>query len=165
MSGTGLLVLVPRDPVSITLSQRHDPDVYYRTRSGLYVGNECRRRIISKATPITAGTSFKVNVFELGHDAANKEIRRGLPKNYLFKENVLCAIVAEMISKQSEGEPGDLENTGNVHVLRTSSWEMLVYWHRVNPAWNVLAQRRFVPASRRRRDLMWVAGTRFLCPN
>jgi hypothetical protein len=130
-------VLRPRGSVSLTLSQPHDPDTFYRDRSGLYVFDAFRNRIVTNATPLPAGTRYNISIAELGEPATDREIEDSLPKNHLFDESAVCAIVAEMIGKQQKGEPGDLEHTGCVNLLYTASLVVCVDWFAAYREWRV----------------------------
>jgi len=52
----GMLLLAPRTPFGFT-SKVHDPDIDYRTRPDLYVWDDFRDRIVSKAVHASAYTS------------------------------------------------------------------------------------------------------------
>jgi len=151
-----MLMLIPRNRLSLTLAERHDPGTYYQTRTGLWVYGGFKDHIVSKAKSTKAGISFKVNVDDLGHDATDEEIENSLPKKHLFDESAVCAIVAEMISKQPNGEPGDLENIGRVNLLYTSSCVVVVNWGGDYREWNVNTWGRDVHR--------WNAGNRVLSP-
>ena len=152
----GMLTLIRFGQSSLTLSARHEPTAFYRTCSGIYVWEDFRGRIVSKAKPTEAGASFKVNIDELGAELTDEEIENGLPKKHLFDESTLCAIIAEMISKQPNGEAGDLENTGYVNLLYTQSCVVGVGWSSGERGWGVYAWDRF--------GGRWNAGGRVLSP-
>jgi hypothetical protein len=152
----GQLLLVPRARVSL-VSGLHNPDVYYKTRSGLYVWDDFRNRIVAKATPVAADTKYSVAVSDLTKNATDEEIEDSLPTDHLFDESAVCAIVATMIEKQKNGEPGDLENTGYVNLFYTSSFVVYVRWHSVYREWYV--------GTWSRDDYGWNAGYRVLSPS
>ena len=149
-------VLVPRGSVSLTLSRPHDPDAFYRTRSGLYVWDDFRSRIVAKAMPVAADTKYALAVSVFTKDATDEEIEGALPTEHLFDESTVCAIVAAMIEKQKNGEPGDLLNNGYANLLYTSSCVVRVFWRAVDRRWLVDAWRRD--------DFWWLAGRRVLSP-
>jgi hypothetical protein len=132
-----MLFLVPRNPVSITVGTRHDPDSFYQNRSGLCVWDEFRSRVVSKAKPTEAGTKFALDSHELGSRATDEEIEDALPKNHIFDETAVCAIIAELIGKQPSGEAGDLENTSEANLLYTSSCVVFVSWLAGDSEWFV----------------------------
>ena len=146
-------VLGPQVPISLTLSTQHDPDAYYRTGSGLYAGDDFRDEIVSKAKPVEAGTTFMIHVAELSQDATDQEIEAGLPAAHLFDESAVCAIVAEMIEKQKDGEPGDLRY---LNLLYTRSCIVAVRWGDGTRRWRV--------ATWDRDHDRWRIGSRVLSP-
>ncbi|MGA8611710.1 MAG: hypothetical protein WB760_08315 [Xanthobacteraceae bacterium] len=149
-------VLIPRGSISLTLSQPHDPATFYQTRDGLFVYDDYTNRIASKARPVPAGTVYQLAFAELSEEATDKQIERSLPKNYLFDEGAVCAIVAELIGKQQRGELGNLEHTGKANLLYAASCVVVVRWSAGYRGWNVFAWRR--GGSR------WHAGPRVLSP-
>ena len=153
-----MMVLTPRGSVSVVLAEPHDPDPYYRTRSGLWVLGDYRNRIVSKAKPLATGTTFAVDISEIGAEngATDKEIEGALPKQHLFDESAICAIVASMITKQMGGTVGDLENTGKVNLFYTLSCVVRVVWGAGSAEWNVYTWYR---DGRR-----WRAGRRVFSP-
>jgi|GEM_PF-3561016 len=152
-----ILILIPRDPVSLTVDKHHEPDAFYRSRSGeIYVWDEFRKRIVSKAKSTKEGTSFKVNVSELVQDATDEQIEGALAKNHLFDESAVCAIIAEMIGKQPNGEAGDLINNSYANLFYTASCVVSVFWSGGDRRWGVYAWGRGGDR--------WVAGCRVLSP-
>ena len=130
-------VLTPRGSVSLTLSQPHDPDAFYRTRSGLYAWKDFRDRIVTNAKLVPTGTTYQLAVFELKEWVTDEQIEAVLPEHHLFNESALCAIVAELIGKQRNGEPGDLEHTGYANLLYTASCVVCVDWFADDREWSV----------------------------
>jgi hypothetical protein len=150
------LIRHPQLSITITDSDHRNPDAFFKTRDGLYVWDDFQTRVVKLAKPINAGTTFKVNVDELGADLTDKEIENGLPKNHLWDEGALCAVVAEMISKQPEGKEGDLLNNGYANLLYTSSCVVRVRWDAGYRKWSVDTWDRD--------DGRWSAGRRVLSP-
>ncbi len=153
-----MMALIRRPQLSITItdSDHRNPDAFFKTRDGLYVWDDFQTRVVKLAKPINTGTTFKVNVDELGADLTDKEIENGLPKNHLWDEGALCAVVAEMISKQPEGKEGDLLNNGYANLFYTSSCVVFVFWRAVSSKWGVNTWDRG--------GLGWSAGVRVLSP-
>ena len=153
-SASGLLI--PRGTVSLTLAASHDPDTYYQTRKGLHVWDDYRRLVVAKAKPVDVGSKFAVNIAELALDASDKKIEDALPKSHLFDESVLCAVIAEMIAKQPNGEAGDLDNRGHVNLFYTTSCVGRVDWDCSGRVWRVNAWQR--------RSSACLAGSRAFSP-
>ena len=149
-------VLGPAVPISLTLSARHDPDAYYRTRTGLYVWSEFRDRVARSAKPTDAGTTFNFTLSDLARDATDEEIEAALPKAHFFDESAVCAIVAELIATQPEGDEGHLLNSGHVNILYTGPDIVRVNWRPETREWSV--------STWKRNDERWRAGYRALCP-
>lgn len=134
-----LLVLAPRGSEEIILAERHDPDVFFQTRSGLWVGNDFHSRIVANARPSDAGTTLKVNSAEFTRDLTDKEIEEALPKEHLFDETMVCAVIADLIAKQPNGENGTLINNGRANLFYTESYVVLVRWSADYRRWYVSA--------------------------
>ncbi|MGA8611711.1 MAG: hypothetical protein WB760_08320 [Xanthobacteraceae bacterium] len=148
-------VLIPRGSISLTLWCAHDTATFYRTRPGLYVRDGFRTRILANAKLVPTGTTYQLAVFEL-KDATDKQIEAALPKNHLFDESAVCAIVAELIGKQQKGEPGDLEHNGRVNLLYTASCVVFVFW--------LGGYREWLVDSWDREGRRWDAGGRVVSP-
>jgi hypothetical protein len=150
-------MIITREPVTLILACSHDPAAFYQTRMGLWVYVGYQNRIVSKAKPVEAGTKFVINIDELGEPMTDTQIEPALSKKHLFDESAVCAIVAEMVSKQLSGESGDLLNTGYANLLYTASCVVSVDWVGDSREWDVHAWDRG--------DGLWGAGYRILSPN
>ena len=150
-----MLVLAPRGTTTITVMERHDPDAFYRTRTGLYVWSDFRSRIVAKARP-TEAEAFTVESAELVRDLTDEEIESALPKKHLFRETELCAVIAGLIAKQSNGEKGALLNTGYANLFYTFSCVVSVRWRADDREWRVFTCRRGA--------YRWYAGGRVFSP-
>src|SRR6185312_1286058 len=142
--------------ITITDSDHRNPGAFFKTRDGLYVWDDFKSCVAKKAKPVDTGTTIKVNVDELGTSLSDKEIENGLPKNHIWDEGVLCAVIAEMISKQEGGKEGDLLNNGYANLFYTSSCVVNVDRYADNSRWAV--------STWRRGGDRWSAGARVLSP-
>jgi hypothetical protein len=150
-----LPLLIPRGTVTVTLKERHDPDRFYRTRSGLFVQPDFRTRIVAKARPSEAGESFNLKYADLGRHASDSEIEEALGKSHFFGETQICAIVAGFIAKQPKGEDGTLLG-GAANLFYTSSYVVFVYWIAGRRRWRVNVWSRGSDG--------WFAGSRVFSP-
>ncbi len=153
---SGMFVLGTPGIVSVTLSAPHDPNVFFQTRSGLYVWDDFCSRIVAQTKPTAAGTAFKLNNALLTKDMSDEEIESALPKDHLFGESALCAIIASMISEQPSGKEGKLLNNGYANLFYTSSCVVFVYWYADYREWLVNAWERA--------DDRWRAGRQVFSP-
>ena len=137
-----MLVLTPKGVTTITLNEKHDPDVFYRTRSGLYVWDDFRSRIVAKAGPSEVGTTFEVESFELKQDLTDAKIEGALPKEHPFDETQVCAVIAGLIAEQPNGEKGPLINNGYANLFYVGSRVVNVHWDAGRRGWHVYMWRR-----------------------
>lgn len=151
-----MLVLVPRPTVTVTLTERHDPDTYFKTRKGLYVYGDFRDRVVAKARPTEGGSRFTLSVADLAHDATDEEIESALPAAHLFDESAVCGVIAGLIALQPTGEVGSLANTGYANLFYTRSCVVDVDWNADYASWRVDAWLRG--------DGGWDAGVRAFSP-
>ena len=151
-----MLDLAPRGTETVILTERHDPDTFYRTCEGLYVWDDFRSRIVANAKPSELGRTMKVNCAELMRDLTDKEIELALPIDHLFDETEVCAVIAGLIASQPNGEEGALLNTGYANLFYTSSCVVYVYWYADYRGWHVNAWKRG--------DYGWGAGYQVFSP-
>ena len=131
-----------RGTISLVIPARYNPASYYQSRSGLWVWDGFRSEVVAGAKPTRAGAKFDVSIFELMHAATAIKIERELPANHLFNDSAICAIVAALIEKQPNGEPGDLESTGYANLLYGRTCVVELLFDRVHRVWRVLAWHR-----------------------
>ncbi len=120
--------LTSYDPITVTLADRHDPNEFYQTRSGLYVGGDFHKKVVKAAKTTDAGASFTLNCAELMRNLTDSEIESALPKEHYFDETTLCAVIAALIANQLNGEEGTLLNNGYANLFYTRSCAVLVVW-------------------------------------
>lgn len=133
-----------------------DPSEFFKTRSGLYVFSDFPDRILSKAKAVEAGTEFKLQEYKLTAWATDEQIEAELPKDHLFDESEVCAIIADLIAKQEGGKEGTLDATGNWNLFYTPAFVVSVYWYAGRAEWNVLTWHRG--------DYEWDADDRVFSP-
>ena len=80
---------------------------------------------------------MKVDCAELMRDLNDEEIESALPKNHLFDGMTVCALVADLIAKQANGEDGPLLNNGRANLLYTASCVVLVFLRADHREWRV----------------------------
>lgn len=142
--------------VSVTLAEQHNPDAFYRTRSGLYVWDSFRNLVVAKAEPTETGKTFTVKPQTLARDASDAEIEGELGGAHLFSESDACALVAALIAEQPEGEAGPLLNDGRATIIYTPSCVVFVFWYGDRRLWYVNTFNRD--------DYRWLAGSQVFSP-
>ncbi len=129
--------------MTVKLTERVDPDAFYRTRPGLYVWDGFRTLVVAKAHPIDPADSvYSIESFQLTRDAVDDEIENSLSKSHLFGETLVCAVIAGLIAKQPKGEDGALLNNGYANIFYTGSCVVRVRWDADGRRWRVGAWRR-----------------------
>lgn len=152
-----MLVLVPREPFAITISRERDPDKYFRDREGLWVWGGMRELVVANSNAAEVGAKFDLAVADLGKDVTDTRIEAALPKDHLFDESAVCAIIAEMIDVQPGGVAGALLNNGYANLFYTRSCVVRVRWYGAHREWRVNAWRRDGVGG-------WDAGRRVFSP-
>lgn len=153
------LALAPRGTFTVSLSERHDPNSYYRDRHGfsgrpgLSVWSNFYECIVTKAKPTEIGTTFAVTSFDTMEFLNDEEIEEGLPDGYLFDETQVCAIIAGLITSQSDR----LITNPHDNRFYTSSGVVRVDWACTSDLWHVGAWER----SHRRHV---IGSSRVFCP-
>lgn len=156
VKSTGVLAEVSKNIVVVKTSKSKKPVEFFKDREGLYVWDNFKERILASASPTKLGKSFKLNSFQLTRDALDREIEGDLPKSHLFSETDVCAIVAELISKQPGGKDGLLLSNGRANLFYTKNCVVSVYWNSGGRRWSVNTWRRG--------GLRWYAGMRVFSP-
>ena len=140
---------------AIELGQRHDPDVFGRSRPVLEVHGDFRSRIVAMAKPTEAGATFKkLPRFKLGQNATGKAMKLAPPKS-VWMATEFCPWLAVKITKQPSGEKGELLHNGwaNLFLVEGLNSEVFVVYVRWSVGrWHVSAWQL---------DVGWNAGNRF----
>lgn len=142
--------------IAIKVEAAVDPKEFFQDRKGLWVWGDFTKRIVEKAEPTPSGTEFKLASFQLTKYLSDEEIEAALPKEHIFSETEVSAILASLISKQSKGEEGALLNNGNWNLFYTPAFVVFVYWDSGSSDWSV--------GSWRRDGRRWYEGHRVFSP-
>lgn len=130
-----------------------DPQEFFKNGDGLYVYSDFKERILSKAEKVPS-LEKALTSYDLTKNANDAAIEADLPKDHLFSESEVCAIVADLIGKQPKGEEGILLNSGYANLFYTPSF--VVHVDGDGAGWNVDAWSR--------RDSGRDAGSRVFSP-
>ncbi len=140
--------------IAVKVELAVDPKEFFQDRKGLWVWNDFKSRIVEKAESTPVGAEFKLSSFELAKDLLDEEIEAALPKSHNFTETEVSAIIASLISKQSNGESGVLLNNGYWNLFYTPAFVVGVRWF--GSGWDVDAWPRD--------DRRWGGGGRVFSP-
>lgn len=141
---------------TIPASAVRDPQEFFVSRNGLYVSSDFRERILDKAKVINPAQGANLTSYELKERADDQKIEANLPESHFFSESQVCAVIAELISRQSKGEEGILQNNGYSNLFYTASFVVYVYWDSYSGKWCVGAWPRHGRA--------WYSGGRVFSP-
>lgn len=132
------------------------PKEYFVTRNGLYVWGDFISRVVSKIGSEQISSSFKLRGFDLKESSTDAQIEKSLPKNHLFSESDICAIIIGMIEKQRTGGKGMLLNNGYANLFYLKGCVVSVGWDSGRRYWRVGAWLRG--------DDRWADGGRVFSP-
>jgi len=126
------------------IKKQFNPNEFYKNREGLWVSNGFHERILPVASPVKSVAAKRVPMFDIIKQANDDEIRAQLPKNHVFEgTSAFCAYLAGMISRQPNGEEGNLLNNGytNIFYVQTSGGVFAVFadWDAGDREWYVYA--------------------------
>lgn len=110
----GLLILGGK--ITLPAQEAINPSEFFRTRQGLRVEEPFRDRIVSVAEPVAVPETV-IASFELARPADDTQIRAALPEGHVFEASAFCAHLAGLLSRQAEGEKGDLPVDGTWTVV------------------------------------------------
>lgn len=95
-----------------------DPREFFKTRTGLYVWDGFRDRILAATKEVQAVPAVEIKSFDLSKDANDAEIRGKLPQDHIFEDvSTFCALLAGMIEGQPNGKKGDLLANGYANIF------------------------------------------------
>lgn len=114
--------------ISFKTKDNIDPQEFFQDRKGLYVFNSFIDRVSSKAKPVKKGTPYTLTSSKLLQYSTDEQIEAELPEKHIFSEDDVCAILADLIEKQSKGEEGVLASDGNWNLFYTESFVVFAGW-------------------------------------
>jgi hypothetical protein len=152
-----LVALTSRPQVSLRVVLGCEPSTYYENRSKLCVAPGFREDIVEKAKPVRLGTVFKINSYDLSADLTDTDIERALGGNP-WEESILCAVLAEMITRQPGIFEGELLISGKINLFYTPSCVVVVTWSSALREW-------FIITTERNHSIRLVRSTRVFTPN
>lgn len=147
-------VLEVTSHIKVTTADKFDPAAFFVKRDGLYVFNDFTERIVSKAKKMKAAVEFPLVASDLTKPANDEAIESELPKEHIFSETDVCAIIASLIEMQPKGEKGILATDYNWNLFYTPAFVVFVVWG--GGVWRVGAWERG--------DGAWGAGGRVFSP-
>lgn len=127
------------DSVQLDAVASHNPQDFFKTRKGLWISDEFKSRILTKAKPVENLDPLTLVSRELTKNAYDREITPELGENYIFDESEVCARIAAMIDKQPNGIAGDLLNNGYANLFYVAGCVVGVRWDGVGRKWRVRA--------------------------
>lgn len=90
-----------------------DPVAHFQTREGLHIWGWFKDRILKYVHEVDGSPETTLSAFDLTKPANDVEIRKELPEDHVFGDpSEFCAILAQMIDRQPNGEEGDLLSNG-----------------------------------------------------
>lgn len=146
---------------AVTLSEVHNPSLFYSNRANLYVSPDFLGKIVRVAGSTETGKKFKkISRFRLAADATGEQLRSERPDS-VWTATDFCAWLAAKLQKQPNGEEGEFLTTGwaNLFLVEGINGEVVlvyVYWYSGYREWYVNAWRL---------DFTWYAGNRFASRN
>jgi hypothetical protein len=127
--------------VSVEAVTTYDPSGF-KTRPGLWVSNEFHSRVGSKTKPVENLGAITLSSFDLIQNAYDKGIEAdpAMPANHVFaSESEFVACLDQMISKQPNGEEGDLLTNGYWNIFYVAGCVVSVDWSSGRREWDVCA--------------------------
>ena len=128
--------------IEVKIEKGFDPKGYFKTRKGLWVSGSFAEKILSAAETTKDAGQFSLASFKLLKYSTDKEIEAELPKNHLFSETEVCAVIASLLEKQPKGKDGVLINDGNWNLFYTPAFVVSVTWSADDSEWIVYCWHR-----------------------
>ena len=126
-------LLIPYTSMSAcVLEKDHYPDVYYRTRTGIYVAPDFVLDIVRVAQSTRAGTKFKQRKqYKLARDGITGTALFERKPRSVFKASEFCAWLAHKINQQPKGRDGELYTNASVNLFLVCGFNDSVFIVRV----------------------------------
>lgn len=131
--GVGPL-LEPHDPAEFYC--RWDPSDW-KNQYGIRAWSSFTSRIVPTAHVTHASNGCVLRTFNLLDRVRDLEVVAELPAQYKFELSEACWIIASLISKQRNGETGDLLCDGHSNIFYVGSYAILAAWCGDNLGWGV----------------------------
>lgn len=150
--GPGLIAAIDQfsalPPVVLKLvnaSVQLDTIAYYdpkgfKTRKGLWVSDDFHRGVGSKAKSVNDLPAITLTSGDLVKKAYDRDIKADpvMPANHVFEsESEFVAYLDQMISKQPNGEEGDLNSQGYWNIFYVAGCVVNVRWRSGSREWDV----------------------------
>jgi len=121
---------------TLTLRSDIDPNLFFQTRRpGLFVWWQFRKKVAEYAQFSRAGKTYKIGSIDLGQVPLNEEeIIRMIPGR-LFGDTQICAIMAQLISLQQNGEKGALLTGDGLNLFYTYTCKASLTWGGSEKTW------------------------------
>jgi len=158
ISNTETEVLTYRGHSHIVVGEKRVPETFFQDRKGFWVYGGFLNRIAELAETTCAGAAFALDFNEITakNGATDVQIETVLGGRNIFTETQVCAIIAEMISRQNGGREGVLLNNGYPNLFYTPSLVVDV---------RCVGSREWHVSSSERDDDEWDLGSRVFVPS
>ncbi len=115
-----------------TLSEPHDPKLFFAGGATLFVWPNFTKRVVQHAQEVRSAPPLSYRTYELKKSAWSDDIRHQLPETHLFQPDDLW-FIADLIGAQRHGGGGPLlidSGVGNVFYVEIHSvvHQIGVYW-------------------------------------
>lgn len=121
--------------IKVVIPPTYDPKEFFKNRDGLYVWSSFSDTVLKKAKSATV-SPLSISSHDLLKTSYDKDIEVELPKDHIFSETNVCAIIAGLIEKQPKGKEGTLLSNGYANIFYTKSRVVGVHWY--DGGWDVV---------------------------
>lgn len=113
--------------IKVVVPAKYNPKEFFKNRDGLYIWSGFSDTVLKKAKSATI-SPLSISSYDLLKTSYDKDIEAELPKNHIFSETNVCAIIAGLIEKQPKGKEGTLLSNGYANIFYTKSRVVDVRW-------------------------------------